>query len=694
MAGAQVDADNELRNMVMCFRVSELQVLLGHAGRNKSGRKHELMTRALQLVRSSGCNKAIQAKVIDLYQQRYPHHGSAPHYPKNDMFSPPRRDAVNGKSHNLSPQRPMLSSTRHDPSYNTHVHFKQLPFYDNVSDIIGPVALRPRMNRMLQEETFKFVLNDDQYRKLKSSFKDRHNFQLQLRFCQLDTSQSQPDKLPQNLFVKINRSSANLPPFIPPTKSGVQPRRPNLPINISSLCRSSYDDFSIEVKWSTESGKSFNENSYAMTINLVQQLTVDDLLRKLKEPRVLPASHSRDFIREKLAKDPDSEIATTSLRVSLLCPLGKMRMKLPTRPSTCRHLQCFDASLFLMMNEKKPTWICPVCDRPAEFRKLVIDGMFVEILANSDSDEIEFTEDGKWHATKKNTETLVIGTPMKPIDLSQNRTKTQEEKKSKQPEVIDLTCDSSDDEDPAPVSLISSPPSVIPDGTPMSVSSSPGDVGSPRTQGNRLELPLSNYSSTSSRKSPVHHKKSTVSRRSPSRSPYSRNEGPYYLGLPPSRQTPPILNPSPRITPPLHQSSVSSQSSPIYPLNGITATPPLGTPPMHIPAMMSATSPGLVPPNLDMGINSFSHTQPLSFMGPLGDPIGFSQLDLFNARSYHDYFSRNPFLGFSQFPQNPVFDYNRTQRSAAANDVRIHNLSQRFQEEDLNFPSDGISSVD
>ena len=59
-----------------------------------------------------------------------------------------------------------------------------------------------------------------------------------------------------------------------------------------------------------------------MKINLVQQLTVDDLLRKLKEPRVLPASHSRDFIREKLAKDPDSEIATTSLRVSLLCPVS------------------------------------------------------------------------------------------------------------------------------------------------------------------------------------------------------------------------------------------------------------------------------------------------------------------------------------------------------------------------------------
>ena len=51
-----------------------------------------------------------------------------------------------------------------------------------------------------------------------------------------------------------------------------------------------------------------------------------------------------------------------------------MRMTIPCRASTCTHLQCFDASTFLLMNEKKPTWICPVCDKPAPFDKLIIDG--------------------------------------------------------------------------------------------------------------------------------------------------------------------------------------------------------------------------------------------------------------------------------------------------------------------------------
>ncbi len=65
---------------------------------------------------------------------------------------------------------------------------------------------------------------------------------------------------------------------------------------------------------------------------------------------------------------------TKKIHAFILLQLGKMRMTVPSRASTCSHLQCFDAPMFLMMNEKKPTWTCPVCDKAAEFSKLVIDG--------------------------------------------------------------------------------------------------------------------------------------------------------------------------------------------------------------------------------------------------------------------------------------------------------------------------------
>lgn len=105
-------------------------------------------------------------------------------------------------------------------------------------------------------------------------------------------------------------------------------------------------------------------------------------------------------VKEKLNEDADSEIATTSLRVSLACPLGKMRMSTPCRASTCAHLQCFDASLFLQMNERKPTWNCPVCDKAALYDNLTIDGYFQEVLNSNkllpDVNEIQLLQDGSW----------------------------------------------------------------------------------------------------------------------------------------------------------------------------------------------------------------------------------------------------------------------------------------------------------
>lgn len=53
--------------MVMSFRVSELQVLLGYAGRNKTGRKTDLMSRALLLLQK-GCSVPIQIKIRELYK--------------------------------------------------------------------------------------------------------------------------------------------------------------------------------------------------------------------------------------------------------------------------------------------------------------------------------------------------------------------------------------------------------------------------------------------------------------------------------------------------------------------------------------------------------------------------------------------------------------------------------------------------
>lgn len=80
-------------------------------------------------------------------------------------------------------------------------------------------------------------------------------------------------------------------------------------------------------------------------------------------------------VKEKLSQDTSlEEIAPTTLQCSLLCPLGRTRLKLPCRAWTCKHLQCFDAATYIQMNEQKPKWCCPVCRESAHYKNLHIDG--------------------------------------------------------------------------------------------------------------------------------------------------------------------------------------------------------------------------------------------------------------------------------------------------------------------------------
>lgn len=52
------------------------------------------------------------------------------------------------------------------------------------------------------------------------------------------------------------------------------------------------------------------------------------------------------------------------------------------------------------MNERKPTWNCPVCDKPAVYDSLVIDGYFQDVLNSPkllhEVNEIQLLQDGSW----------------------------------------------------------------------------------------------------------------------------------------------------------------------------------------------------------------------------------------------------------------------------------------------------------
>ncbi|XP_063309945.1 E3 SUMO-protein ligase PIAS2 isoform X3 [Pelobates fuscus] len=481
----------ELRNMVSSFRVSELQVLLGFAGRNKSGRKHDLLMRALHLLKN-GCSPAVQIKIKELYRRRFPRTlEGVPALPslRSNVFNLDSNSSVDSDlavagihslpSTSIAPHSPasplgtvLLQDTKPQfdiqqlsppiPPVHPDVHLRSLPFYDVLDVLIKPTSLVQNNVQRFQEKYFIFALTPQQVREICISSdympggRRDYSVQVQLRLCLAETSCPQEDNYPSSLCIKVNGKLFPLPGCAPPPKNGVEQKRPGRPLNITSLVRlSSAVPNQVSISWASEIGK-----NYSMAVHLVRQLTSAVLLQKLKMKGIRNPDHSRALIKEKLTADPDSEIATTSLRVSLMCPLGKMRLTIPCRAVTCTHLQCFDAALYLQMNEKKPTWICPVCDKKAAYESLILDGLFMEILNQcSDADEIQFQEDGSWCPMRPKKEPLSTpnskyshiegsGAISKMFSVMDARETT----KQKKAEVIDLTFESSSDEEEEPAS--------------------------------------------------------------------------------------------------------------------------------------------------------------------------------------------------------------------------------------------------
>ncbi|CAB1338951.1 unnamed protein product [Coregonus sp. 'balchen'] len=164
--------------MVMSLRVSELQVLLGYAGRNKHGRKHELLTMALHLLKA-GCSTAVQMKIKELYCRRFPTKMVSPselalpgpHYPASGgvaggggtaaLPAGLSQLAYEGHGHGGVPSPAallpisLLGPGKHELSGLTHhlptsatlhpvhpdVKLQRLPFYDMLDELIKPTSL-------------------------------------------------------------------------------------------------------------------------------------------------------------------------------------------------------------------------------------------------------------------------------------------------------------------------------------------------------------------------------------------------------------------------------------------------------------------------------------------------------------------------------------------------------------------------
>jgi len=428
-------SENEkYRSMVQTFRMSELQSLMVFAGRSKAGRKSDLQARAVELVRLNSSD--INLKIKELSSSMYRSLGSSSSATTSNAGS----TYTNPYTDPIPPSPP---PTAHKLVYPTYpdVSLKKLPFYKIEETLLKPCSLQPNGNGRFQDQTFTFYLTPGQSSDISNSSyrseqgKPEYRKQIQMRFSLLETSCEQEDNFPSSICVKVNGKLCPLPNPIPTNKPGAEPKRPPRPINITPLCKlSSTTANYINVSWAVEVGR-----AHTVSVYQVDNLTYQDLLGQLKAKGQRQPDYTVALIKEKLA-DQDQEIATTSCKVSLACPLGKMRMNAPCRASTCDHLQCFDAQLYLQMNERKPKWCCPVCNKPALVENLLVDGFFTELIRSPrlppDEHEIVLHNDGTWDPLppKKDDYTPLVAKPA-PVPA---------------PVVDTLSVDDSDTENPTP----------------------------------------------------------------------------------------------------------------------------------------------------------------------------------------------------------------------------------------------------
>ncbi|KAJ2907256.1 hypothetical protein MKZ38_006550 [Zalerion maritima] len=313
-------------------------------------------------------------------------------------------------------------------------------------------------------------------------------------FCAASDLGSQNIAFPQNSELKVNGGDVKA------NMRGLK-RKPGStrPVDLTDHLRLNPAHYNNRVTFTyaltmQERTQLLSGQKFHLVLCVCRVTSVAELVQCLEISRKIPRHVTVDDLRKKAA-DPD--IVATSQKLSLKCPLSYMRLGLPCRGQACKHIQCFDATSYLQLQEQGPQWRCPICNREASYDDLAVDMYVKEILNNTsdDLDQVTIEPDARWHLGKDSPsrksrpsfgessalfggdddddqdidddviaipdDGKVFSTPFTPARSlgtpgfitsreSSSAPKPSSGSKKRKAEVIDLTLDSDDDEPPRP----------------------------------------------------------------------------------------------------------------------------------------------------------------------------------------------------------------------------------------------------
>ncbi|KAI7809983.1 protein inhibitor of activated STAT [Triplophysa rosa] len=413
--------------MLEALRVTELRSLLSRMGRNKSGLKKDLTKRVVDLLQNE-CSYELLFAVQELHKLRQ--------VSKDARRSSKPNPITPGPVETISmPERVSASKPGSLTAVSTENQMIQLPFYQTLETVLPPTPLVPVFGGPLQNSHFRFHLSASQQAQIQNAQSPSGSMPVQvvLRICYSESIGVEEDQYPANIGVSVNHANCPVQCSYSSNKPGTEPSRPCRPIDITPLLWVSFTN-RFSVTWGN-----FGKR-YSVAVYLVRVVSSQELLTRLRRSSVESLELCRQRVCEKLNSDQENEITTTGLQVSLMCPLVKMRMSVACRARGCAHLQCFDASFYLQMNERKPRWTCPVCHKYAPFDALCIDSLLCEALESSgeDVEEIEYMSDSSWKPVRQDRSDKESA--LHPPEHQGNPSPVDRN-------VVDLTQGSSDDED-------------------------------------------------------------------------------------------------------------------------------------------------------------------------------------------------------------------------------------------------------
>lgn len=164
------------------------------------------------------------------------------------------------------------------------------------------------------------------------------------------------------------------------------------PVDITDLLRLKIPNYANNIEFTY----ALTQKRFYLVVNICKTTPVDSLVRTITGKRISKASVLHELTR----KAHDAEIEMSSQVLSLKCPLSYMRLVTPCRATTCTHVQCFDATSYLQLQQQGPQWLCPVCSKSAPYERLAIDEYVRDILdrTSQNVEQVDIEPNGQWKA--------------------------------------------------------------------------------------------------------------------------------------------------------------------------------------------------------------------------------------------------------------------------------------------------------